>query len=160
MTGFEVRRVTADQASRAAPLFAGYLAFYGREYDEPAALDWLTARLERDESVVLLAVPDEGDPVGFLQLYPGFSSVGLRPAWVLNDLYVAESARGRGVAEALIAAAEQVARDAGCTTLSLETHHDNHAAQRLYRRLGWVEQDDYLAFSKQLGPDGGAPPDG
>jgi ribosomal protein S18 acetylase RimI-like enzyme len=145
--------VAVDEAALAAPLFAAYLAFYGRPYDERAARDWLEARLARDESVVLVAEPEEGEPVGFVQLYPGFSSVGLRPAWVLNDLFVAEEGRGQGVAEQLLAEAEQVAREAGCAKLALETARDNQAAQRLYRRLGWVEQTSYLGFTKQLGED-------
>jgi len=149
-TDWHVRRVAQDEAAVAAPLFAAYLEFYGRDYDLAAALAWLETRLSRDEAVVLVAVPPDGEPVGFTQLYPGFSSVGLRPAWVLNDLYVAEHARGQGVAERLLSAAGQVAREAGCATLTLETGRDNEAAQRLYRRLGWVEERDYLTFTLGL----------
>lgn len=96
-----VRRLAAADADRAAPLFALYREFYGRPYDAAVAADFLRARLERDESVVLLA-EQQGDAVGFTQLYPGFSSVSAAPVWVLNDLYVLEQARGGGAATALI----------------------------------------------------------
>lgn len=155
-TDWHVRRIGSDEAAVAAPLFAAYLEFYGRDHDVAAAHAWLEARLSRDEAVVLVAVPPDGEPVGFTQLYPGFSSVGLRPAWVLNDLYVAEQARGQGVAERLLSAAGQLAREAGCATLSLETKRDNQTAQRLYRRLGWVEESDYLTFTLEL-PDPARP---
>ena len=44
---------------------------------------------------------EEGNPVGFVQLYPSFSSVSMVRSWVLNDLYVKESARKKGFGEEL-----------------------------------------------------------
>lgn len=147
---FVVRRLESGQEQLAAPLFAAYRHFYGKAYDEPEARSWLAARLERDESVVLVAQSAEVQALGFVQLYRGFSSIALCPAWVLNDLFVVPEGRGQGVAERLVAHAEHAARDAGCRTLTLETGRDNHGAQRLYRRLGWTEETDYLTFHKAL----------
>lgn len=147
---WQVHRVTAAEAAAAAPLFAAYREFYGAPYDEPSALAWLHDRLSRDESVVLVARRGDDDPVGLCQLYRGFSSVGLRPAWILNDLYVAEAARGTGAAALLLTAAEDVAREAGCVALTLETRRTNLTAQRLYRRSGWLEEREYLRFTKAL----------
>ena len=45
---------------------------------------------------------DENNPIGFVQLYPSFSSVSMKRTWVLNDLYVKESVRGKGFGEKLI----------------------------------------------------------
>jgi ribosomal protein S18 acetylase RimI-like enzyme len=144
-----VRRVEAVEAERVAPLFALYREFYGKPYDEALAADFLRARLERDESVVLLA-EQNGEAVGFIQLYPGFSSVSAAPAWVLNDLYVVESARGSGAAAALMEHAELMARAAGAVTLQLETARDNTRAQRLYERQGYVVGEGYLHYAKSL----------
>ena len=138
-----VRRASPDDVDLVAPLFARYRAFYGRPYDEPAAAAFLTERLQKAESVVLLAEPTGADtgltggPVGFVQLYPGFSSLAVAPSWVLNDLLVLESARGAGVATALLRYAELLARRAGAVSLVLETAQDNLAAQRLYEREGY-----------------------
>lgn len=56
----------------------------------------------------------------------------------LYGIAVAESARGRGVATALVEAISAAARARGCTALSLEVRADNAAAQGLYRKLGFV----------------------
>jgi ribosomal protein S18 acetylase RimI-like enzyme len=151
-TEVSVRRATTEDVEVVAPLFALYRVFYGRPHDEQAAAAYLRARLERDESVVLLA-EDASSParaVGFVQLYPGFESLALGTSWVLNDLYVLESARGRGVARALMEEAERLARAAGALALTLETAHDNRVAQRLYERQGYRVDDAYLHYEKPL----------
>lgn len=144
-----VHRVGAPDADRVAPLFALYREFYGVVYDEAVALGFLRDRLAQDQSVVLLAEL-RGEPVGFVQLYPGFSSVRAAPVWVLNDLYVVEAARGSGAAAALMEEAERLARVAGAVRLQLETAADNLRAQRLYDKQGYAVEDGYRHYAKPL----------
>lgn len=144
-----VRRVAAAETDLVAPLFALYREFYGKRYDEAVAADFLRARLERDESVVLLA-ERHGDAVGFSQLYPGFSSVSAAPVWALNDLYVLEQARGSGAAQGLMDKAAQLAREAGAVALQLATAVDNARAQRLYEKQGYRVEEGYLHYAKPL----------
>ncbi len=145
-----VRRAGAGDVDRVAPLFGRYLRFYGKPHDEATAVGFVRARMEQGQSVVLLAELGGTRTVGFTQLYPSFSSVSLAPTWILNDLYVLESARGDGVAAALMEAAERLARDAGAVSLTLETGRDNHTAQRLYERQGYRVDDRYLHYEKRL----------
>ncbi|WP_166872687.1 GNAT family N-acetyltransferase [Salinibacterium sp. ZJ450] len=145
----QVRELTADDASVGAPLFALYREFYGQPYDEGVAERFLRARLDGAQSVVLIAELD-GDPVGLIQLYPGFSSIAAAPSWHLNDLYVLDSARGHGVATALMAEAERLARSAGAVELVLETAHTNTVAQRLYEREGYRRDAEYITYEKPL----------
>ena len=105
----------------------------------PRARDFLRERLQRDESVILLATRD-GVAVGFTQLYPMFSSVRTARIWLLNDLYVAERMRRGGVARGLLDAAAQFAREVGAAGLMLETSRDNAAARALYLAAGWSEE--------------------
>ena len=117
----------------------------------PRARDWLRSRLRVGESVVLLA-KREGTTVGFVQLYPMFSSVRTAKTWILNDLYVEAGARRGGVARALLDAAAKFASDDGAAGISLETTQDNAAARALYRAAGWNEDATQwysLALSKQ-----------
>jgi ribosomal protein S18 acetylase RimI-like enzyme len=145
-----VRQASPVDAVLAAPLFALYRQFYGQPYDESMAADFLRERLERGQSVVLLAEVPGSPPMGFTQLYPGFSSVAAAPAWVLGDLYVREWARGGGVAAALMEHAERIARQAGAVHLTLETARDNLGAQRLYERQGYRVVDRFLMYEKPL----------
>ena len=48
---------------------------------------------------------DGGDANGFVQLYPSFSSVSMKRAWVLSGLYVKLNGRAKGFGEELLRAA-------------------------------------------------------
>ena len=135
-----IRRATPADLDAVAALFDAYRRFYGQPGDVPRAHAFLAERIGRDESVVLLA-EDAGTTLGFTQLYPLFSSVRTGRSWLLNDLYVAEDARRRGVGRALLDAAATFARDDGAAGLMLETSRDNAPARALYRDAGWHEDE-------------------
>ena len=120
------------------PLFDAYRQFYGQPSDLDRAREWLRSRLRFGESVVLVAMRN-GAMVGFTQLYSMYSSVRTARTWILNDLYVDASARRTGAGRALLDAAAAFAREDGAKGISLETTHDNEAAQGLYRAAGWNE---------------------
>lgn len=144
-----VRRADAADAGVLGPLFDRYRRFYGRHDETAASHAFIAERLQRGDSVVLLALLDAA-PAGFTQLYPSFSSVSAARVWVLNDLYVEAPARRRGVARALLAAAAEFARGDGAIRLLLETMPDNHAAQALYAAHGWQRYDDTLRYQLPL----------
>lgn len=148
-----IRRATLDDLDTLVPLFDGYRSFYEQPLDSARARAFLDARLRRGESVVFLALLDDGAAAGFTQLYPFFSSVRAARVWVLNDLFVAAGARRRGVANALLDAATAFARDDGAIRLELETTHDNATAQALYRAAGWRSHDETLRFRLPLAQD-------
>jgi ribosomal protein S18 acetylase RimI-like enzyme len=138
--GLSIRRAGVDDLDQLAPLFDAYRQFYQQPGDLQRARDFLSERLQRDESVILLATQD-GAAVGFTQLYPMFSSVRTVRIWILNDLYVAEQARRSGAARGLLDAAARFAREEGAARLMLETGRDNAPARALYRAAGWSEDD-------------------
>ena len=85
-----------------APLFDAYRQFYQQPSDPALARAFIAERLARSESVIFLAERD-GQAVGFVQLYPLFSSTAARPRrlWLLNDLFVSPvGPRRRGGARA------------------------------------------------------------
>lgn len=136
-----VRRATIADLDALAPLFDAYRRFYGQPGDLPRARDFLAARMDDPgaggpDAIVFLATVD-GAPAGFTLLYPMWSSVATARILVLNDLFVAESARRRGVAQALLGAARDFGRAHGALRLVLETTRDNVVAQALYHRAGW-----------------------
>ncbi|SDS70017.1 GNAT family N-acetyltransferase [Pseudomonas oryzae] len=127
-------------------LFAGYLTFY--EVPQPAApvRAFLGERLARGDSAIFLARDEAGLAQGFVQLYPRFSSLSLRPAWLLNDLFVSPEARRQGVAVALMNAARAHAEATGACGLQLETARSNRAAQALYEKLGYVRDEVFHTY--------------
>ena len=96
-----VRQAGIDDVDLVAPLFNNYRVFYKQASDPGAAKSFLEERLLRNESVIFLAF-DNNEAVGFTQLYPVFSSVSLKRAWILNDLFIDASARGKGAVALLL----------------------------------------------------------
>ncbi len=136
-----------------APLFDSYRQFYQQPPDPAAAREYVGQRVSRDESVVFLALTGFGPRavgVGFTQLYPSFSSVGMRKIWILNDLFVHPDHRRGGVARLLIEKAESFARDDGAVRIKLQTEHTNTSARTLYEKLGWEFEDKYVQYKKKL----------
>ena len=68
------------------PLLDKYRVFYGQRSDKQAAQSFLENRMKNKDSVIFIAFY-EGSPAGFTQLYSSFSSVSLKPIFILNDLY-------------------------------------------------------------------------
>ncbi|HWV46669.1 MAG TPA: GNAT family N-acetyltransferase [Nitrospira sp.] len=144
MPAHTIRQATLDDLDQLIPLFDAYRRFYGQQSDDIVARQFLNDRLTRNESIVLIAENDSGAAVGFVQLYPTFSSILAAPMYVLSDLFVIPEARRRGVGTQLLASAAEAARTAGAVRLELPTAITNISAQRLYEALGWRKDDFYL----------------
>lgn len=135
---------------RLVPLFDAYRQFYGQAPDSAMARRFLHDRLARNESLVLIAEDRDGTAVGFVQLYPLFSSILAAPMSLLSDLFVDPHARRHGVGTRLLTAAAEEARSTGAVRLELATAIMNASAQRLYERLGWVRDQEFYVYSLSL----------
>ncbi|HET7425853.1 MAG TPA: GNAT family N-acetyltransferase [Gemmatimonadales bacterium] len=146
-----VRQAGAEDVDLVAPLFDAYRQFYAQPSDLALARAFLAERLTRGESVIFVAERD-GRPVGFVQLYPLFSSTAARPRrlWLLNDLYVAPEARSGGVGRALMDRARQLAEATDAVGLELATARTNVRAQRLYESLGYRIDEHFLRYELGL----------
>lgn len=127
------------------PLFDGYRIFYNQESDFLGARDFLTDRLTNNESIIYIAYEEE-NPVGFIQLYPIFSSVSMEPMYILNDLFVDSSYRNTGVGEALIQKAKNLCVEKNSKGMALETQPSNKRAQGLYEKVGFVKDENLHYF--------------
>ena len=142
----QVQQATINDLDIITPLFNAYRMFYQQTSDLNVARNFLSERLNKQESVIFLATNEDMKGLGFVQLYPSFSSVSAKRLWILNDLFVAEPARRSGVARQLM----QRARDFAITTkakgLFLETAHDNFQGQSLYESLGYQRNSEFYYF--------------
>lgn len=146
-----IREAGAADVDLLAPLFDAYRQFYERPSDLTLSREFLAGRLRNGESVVFLAEED-GACLGFVQLYPLFSSTALSPRrlWLLNDLFVAPTARGRGVGRELMQRARRLAEDSGACGLELATARTNVNAQALYESLGYHRDDEFFRYELVL----------
>lgn len=144
------RQAQPSDLPAVARLFDLYRQFYEQAADLPRAAEFIQQRLERQESVILVAQDAHGTLVGFCQLYPSFCSVEARPIFVLYDLFVLPLARGRGVGRQLLLAAEERASADGMARMDLTAARSNTTAQRLYESLGWVQDSVFLAYNRRV----------
>ena len=145
----QVERAGVAQLEPTLKLFQGYLHFYRKPVVPVLVRHFIEDRLRNQDSVIFLAWRDDA-AVGFMQLYPSFASLSLAPSWILNDLYVEPSARGHGVGEALMQAARDLGLANGAAEIFLQTARDNETAQRLYERLGYQRDDEFLVYTLSL----------
>lgn len=149
----QIVRAGIEHVGHIAPLFDSYRQFYGQSSNLTGVTAFLAERLTKQQSVVFFAhePASPGTALGFVQLYPSFSSVRMKPIWILNDLFVAKETRRSGVARLLMNAALDLARSTSAARLVLSTAKDNQAAKSLYLSLGYRvdEAFDHLELSVQ-----------
>ncbi len=132
-----IKKANKSDISEVSKLFNAYRVFYKQESDLDLASKFISERIQNSESTIFVAITDKNQYVGFTQLYPSFLSVSAKRTWILNDLYVQESARGNGVATKLMNKAKELAKENQLKGISLSTAKTNTNAQNLYESLGY-----------------------
>ncbi|WP_130906302.1 MULTISPECIES: GNAT family N-acetyltransferase [unclassified Pseudomonas] len=143
-------RADASHIDIIAPLFDAYRVFYRQPTNLPQSRDFIAERIARDESVIFIAVDSDGAALGFVQMFPTFSSIDAHRTWLLGDLFTTPDARGKGVGTLLLNTARDFARLSGAKGMTLETATDNFSAQRLYESLGYVRDGGYYTYCLDL----------
>lgn len=148
---------TLSHLNQAAELFNQYRVFYCKESNVKKAAEFLRERFVKKESVIFLCVDENGESsakthaiCGFMQLYPSFSSVSLSPILILNDLYVSEKYRQKGIGKMFLDEAKKYAKEQGAVRLALSTARTNQAAQSLYKNNGYIVDEEYLSYNLSI----------
>lgn len=139
---YNIKKAELSDLDRIFPLFDAYRIFYNYPSDIIEAQLFLKDRITKNESEIFVALTLSGTAVGFTQLYPLFSSTRMKRLWLLNDLYVDEIHRGKGVSVMLIDAAKKLCVDTEACALTLETAKTNFIGNNLYIKTGFnLDQD-------------------
>jgi GNAT superfamily N-acetyltransferase len=141
------------------PLMRGYCDFYEVDPSDDALVALARTLLDDPaQGVQLIARDDEdGAAVGFATIFWTWSTLSASRLGVMNDLFVAERARGGGLADALIAACAERCREHGATELAWQTAHTNTRAQSVYDRIGARRDDRWLDYSLSVAPGATTP---
>ena len=145
----EILLVGVEQIEALSALFEQYRVFYEQSSDLEAAKAFLRERFQNGDSVIFAACED-GQIVGFTQLYPSFSSVSMKRIWILNDLFVVATHRRKGIARLLMETAKQYAQETGAVRIVLSTKMSNNLAQALYESLGYTKDEEFYHYSLPL----------
>lgn len=133
-------------------LTRAYCTFYESTPSDAGLERWARALLaapEQDAFVLVSEDEDAGTLAGFAASQWKWSSLRGARIVLLDDLFVAEDARGAGHADALIAATADVARRHNAPALTWYTAHDNLRAQAVYDRVGGVGEG-YVEYTLDL----------
>lgn len=142
-----ITRAGPDDLADLLPLMRGYCDFYKvspSDEDLLALARALIADPEREGVQLIARDDDSGAAIGFATIYWTWSTSDAARLGVMNDLFVAEQARGSGTAEALIRGCQDECVRRGVGRLAWQTAPDNHRAQAVYDRIGgnreqWVD---------------------
>ncbi|QXH57185.1 GNAT family N-acetyltransferase [Pseudomonas maumuensis] len=148
-------QATLEHLDLLTPLFVKYREFYGQLPYPDSSRAFLEKRLKRKESIIYLALPDDGDDrlMGFCQLYPSFSSLSLKRVWILNDIYVAEDSRRMLVADNLMREAKKMAKQSNAVRLRVSTSSDNEVAKKTYESMGFRKDTEFENYILPISQD-------
>ena len=141
-----IRPVGAEERAAWEPLWNGYLAFYKATL-APGATDIAWQRFhDPDELMFLLGAYVDGKLTGIVQYLFHRSSWTAGNYCYLQDLFVAEDARGLGLGRALIEAVYAKAREAGASRVYWLTQTTNMQARALYDQV--AELSGFIQYRK------------
>ncbi len=143
-----IRPVGRDERAAWEPLWNGYLAFYEATL-APGASDVAWERFhDSDEPMFLLGAYVDGQLTGIVQYLFHRSSWTPGNYCYLQDLFVAEAARGLGLGRALIEAVYEKARAGGASRVHWLTQTSNAQARILYDQV--AENTGSMQYRKIL----------
>jgi GNAT superfamily N-acetyltransferase len=145
-----VRRATSNDLDLVVPLFDTYRQFYRKPSNLAVAGMFISERLENNDSIIFIATGEGGAALGFVQLFPSFSSGAAARILILNDLFVVPDARSAGVGTSLLGAATDFGKSIGAVRLTLCTEVTNKNAQALYEAEAWILQTDFCVYNLAL----------
>lgn len=136
--GVVIRPVSKEDVSELYKLMKQYIVdFYKQPEPKEDDLKGLIIHLlEKPSSGLQFVAEENGDLLGFTTLYFTFSTLKVKRAAILNDLFVVPEARGKKVGEKLFRTNLDYIRQNAFSYMTWETAKDNIIAQTLYNKMG------------------------
>ncbi|MEO5755920.1 MAG: GNAT family N-acetyltransferase [Mesorhizobium sp.] len=145
-----IRPVARQDFEQWLPLWDGYNAFYGRAGAtalprEITDMTW-SRFFDAYEPVHALVAESDGQLLGLVHYLFHRTTTVIAPNCYLQDLFTAETSRGKGVGRALIEGVYERAQAAGAGRVYWLTHETNHTAMQLYNKVG--EHSGFVVYRK------------
>ena len=131
-------------------LFDLYRQFYKYESNLIESTNYIKDRINNKESKIFIAINNDNEAIGFVQLYETFGSLHLGKIIILYDLYVAKECRKYGIGERLMKKSQEYAESIGAKSIELSTAKDNSTAQSLYEKIGYIRDNEFYSYSYNL----------
>jgi len=141
---------TADDTEKLLPLIERYHAFEKFPVSEEQRREALEQMFSGEVQAAIWLIGPRKSPVGYIAVVFGFSiRLGGRDAFV-DEFYIRDSVRGRGMGTQAMAALISALRNLGVKTLRLEIQGANANARRFCERAGFRSRDGYCLMSRTL----------
>ncbi|MEH6992507.1 GNAT family N-acetyltransferase [Neobacillus drentensis] len=144
-----IRQATIQDLQRIVPIFDAYREYFGQIKDPEMVEEFLFDRFEHLESVIFIA-EQQGEVIGFAQLYPVFSSLTLQRVWLLNDFYIAEEFRGSGVGTQLFTTVKEFTLLTKSKGIELSVEHTNKKAWSFWEKQGFKQDEEFRYYFFKL----------
>lgn len=133
-----IRQARKEDIGQIVPLMIKYIVdFYKRPHPGEEKVEQLATYLLDHPDQGIQFVADDGEKiVGFATLYFTLSTLQVKRASILNDLFVDSNVRGQKVGESLFRHCLNYIRENGFAYMQWETAKDNNVAQSLYKKMG------------------------
>ena len=135
-----IGRVTQADLGELLPLMRAYCDFYAVAPSDEALLGLSRALIADPEREGVQLLARDGGSVGFATIFWSWATTSAERIGVMNDLFVAPEARGKGVAETLIEACRAECAAHGAGKLTWQTAPNNATAMKLYDHIGAVRE--------------------
>ena len=145
---YVIRQVVSNDRQAWEDLYHSYLSFYESE-PIASSTELLWERLSASPAIIQSFVAElNGEVVGLVHFHFQLSTWTHTFHCYLEDLYVAEEHRGKGIARALIDSVKASALDKKCSELFWITKESNKTAQKLYDKL--ATKSDFIRYEIML----------
>jgi GNAT superfamily N-acetyltransferase len=143
----QIREAKREDMPQLIDLMTDYVVGFYRQEDQSKeeGARYLEFILNNPGEATEFVVEEDERLLGFATLYYSYSTLRLKRIAILNDLFIAGTARGRGYGEALFEHVRRYAEESGVAYLQWETTRDNVVAQSLYNKMGG-ELSDLLVY--------------
>ena len=149
MSGVHIRAAIAQDEAQWRVLWQRYNVFYHAPDLPEAATNATWARiLDTQSAIGCIVAEDNGKLLGFINYVIHPRTWDARDACYMEDLYVDEAARGKGVAKRLCADLKALCVQEGLSRIYWHTQEGNATARRLYDAIG--TKDDFVHYVMPL----------
>ncbi|HGM5492855.1 TPA: N-acetyltransferase family protein [Serratia fonticola] len=145
--GVTIREIIASDRAGWEHLWQQYLHFYRADVSAEITEKTFTRLCQKQDLVGLVAVNEQGQPLGFMHLVYHASTWSDTNYCYIEDLFVDKSARGQNVAESLFNEAYQQAEVRESSRVYWMTQEFNSSARSLYDKIG--QRTSFIIYTKR-----------
>ncbi len=147
---FKIIEASKDYIEQVGELFDQYRQFYKYDSNIIQSTNFIKSRIINNESKIFIAINNNNQAIGFVQLYETFGSLDLGKIIILYDLYVKKEFRKKNIGRKLMISSHKYAKEIKAKRIQLSTATDNFIGQSLYESLGYVKDKDFYTYDLEI----------